>query len=336
MIKVLFFADSHLGFDFPIRPRIHRRRRGWDFFKNYQLILDTAVNEGVDALVHGGDVFFRSKIPASIIQKTYEPLLPVLEGGIQMFFVPGNHERSRLPSSPIFHHNNFHLFDRPRSFSIDMNGLETIWGGFPNIRNQVQKEFPAHLAQVGFGQDSEALKILCLHQAIEDAVVGVQDYTFRKGSDVVGIDQFPTYLNLVLSGHIHRQQVLRSRTGTPIIYPGSIERTSFAERLETKGFFMLHLSKEDIHWEFRPLPARSMHEMTLPSNLLDGQNLMRVILEQAEKIPDDAILRIRSWAEKHLEILRIADLRKELPESMNVDLLPPVGKTRYTWSAYSD
>ncbi|MBC8376582.1 MAG: metallophosphoesterase [FCB group bacterium] len=336
MIKVLFFADSHLGFDFPIRPRIHRRRRGWDFFKNYQLILDTAVEEGVDALVHGGDVFFRSKIPLPIIQKAYEPLLPVLEHGIHMFFVPGNHERSRLPASPVFHHNNFHLFDRPRSFSFDLNGLKTTWGGFPNIRHQVQKEFPNHLDLIGFEKESEALKILCMHQSIEDAVVGAQNYTFRKGPDVVGRDQFPDYLNLVLSGHIHRQQILRSRTGTPLIYSGSIERTSFAERLETKGFFILNLSKDDINWEFRPLPARPMHEMVLASNILDRQNLVRYILDQSEKIPDDAIFRIRSGDEKQLEILKIADLRNVLPESMNIELLPPVGKTRYTWSAYSD
>ncbi len=75
-------------------------------------------------MVHGGDVFFRSKIPLSVIQKTYEPLFPLLERGIHMFIVPGNHERSRLPASPISHHKNFHLFDRPRSYSIEMKGLE--------------------------------------------------------------------------------------------------------------------------------------------------------------------------------------------------------------------
>ena len=290
----------------------------------------------MDALVHGGDVFFRSKIPAQVIQKAYEPLLPVLERGVHMFFVPGNHERSRLPVSPIFHHKNFHLFYRPRSFSIEMNGLEVIWGGFPSIRHEVQKDFPDKLVQVGYDSESEALKVLCMHQSIEHAVVGVQNYTFRRGPDVVGLDQFPDYLDLVLSGHIHRQQVLRSRAGTPLIYSGSIERTSFAERLETKGFFILNLSKDDINWEFRQLPTRSMHEWTLPSHVLDKQNLISAIQNQAGNITSDAIFRIRTGVEKQLEILKIADLRNELPKSMNVERLPPVGKTRYTWSAYSD
>jgi len=336
MIKVLFFSDSHLGFDFPIRPRINRRRRGWDFFDNYQLILDTAVEEGVDALVHGGDVFFRSKIPLLVIQKTYEPLFPLLEHGIHMFIVPGNHERSRLPASPIFHHKNFHLFDRPRSFSIEMNGLEVTWGGFPNIRHQIQKEFPVQLAQVGYTSKPGSLNILCMHQSIEDAVVGAQNYTFRRGPDVVGREQFPEHLDLVLSGHIHRQQVLKSISGTPLIYSGSIERTSFAERQETKGFFMLSLSKDDIQWEFRPLPARPMHEWTLSPHLLDRQDMISAIQKYAASIPQDSIFQIRSGVEKQLKILNIAELRTELPESMNVNLIPPAGTSRYTWSDYSD
>jgi hypothetical protein len=31
LIRVLLMADTHLGFDLPLRPRIKRRRRGPDF-----------------------------------------------------------------------------------------------------------------------------------------------------------------------------------------------------------------------------------------------------------------------------------------------------------------
>ena len=217
-----------------------------------------------------------------------------------------------------------------------MNGLEVTWGGFPNIRHQIQKEFPVQLAQVGYTSKPGSLNILCMHQSIEDAVVGAQNYTFRRGPDVVGREQFPEHLDLVLSGHIHRQQVLKSISGTPLIYSGSIERTSFAERQETKGFFMLSLSKDDIQWEFRPLPARPMHEWTLSPHLLDRQDMISAIQKYAASIPQDSIFQIRSGVEKQLKILNIAELRTELPESMNVNLIPPAGTSRYTWSDYSD
>lgn len=331
MLKILFFADSHLGFDFPIHPRINRRRRGLDFFNNYQKILDTAVEERVDAIVHGGDVFFRSKIPPLIIQKAYEPLLPLLESGIRMFFVPGNHERSRLPLSPLFHHHHFHLFDRPRCFSMEVKGVKVEFGGFPNIRRSVQEAFPVHLNQIGFSESTDHVRVLCMHQSIEGARVGVQNYTFRKGSDVINQNQFSAFLDLVLSGHIHRHQVLNSTEGIPLLYPGSIERTSFAERLEAKGFLMIQLSQSEINWEFRALPTRPMHEWTLPVNLVDGAKLIDAIQEQASKIPDDAILRIRAGVPDQLSSLKISELRHELPDTMNVDLLPISDRAHSTW-----
>jgi hypothetical protein len=39
IIRILFLADTHLGFDLPFRPRIQRRRRGPEFFANFKRAL---------------------------------------------------------------------------------------------------------------------------------------------------------------------------------------------------------------------------------------------------------------------------------------------------------
>ena len=322
MMRILFFADTHLGYDYPIHPRIQRRRRGFDFFENYHQILQTAMDEKVDAIIHGGDLFFRSKIPAPIIEKAYEPLLPVLESGIQVFVVPGNHERSRLPASPLFHHPNFHNFDRPRLFRLERHGIKLALGGFPNIRNHVNPSFEEVLASIDFKTDPEYKNILCMHQSVEGAVVGVQNYRFPRGDDVIGRHQFPEHLDLILSGHIHRQQVLRSSHGTPIIYPGSIERTSFAERMEPKGYTCIELPDDGTSWEFRPLKARPMREIKLPENLQDHGGLIEFIRKSGTAEDSQSILRIRCSNEKQIALLKVAELRAILPETMNVDLIP--------------
>ena len=46
--RVLFLTDTHLGFDYPFRPRIQRRRRGLDFFANYEKALAPALDGKVD------------------------------------------------------------------------------------------------------------------------------------------------------------------------------------------------------------------------------------------------------------------------------------------------
>jgi DNA repair exonuclease SbcCD nuclease subunit len=39
LIRILLIADTHLGFDLPFRPCIKRRRRGPDFFANFERAL---------------------------------------------------------------------------------------------------------------------------------------------------------------------------------------------------------------------------------------------------------------------------------------------------------
>lgn len=35
-IQIVLLADTHLGLDLPVKPRVERRRRGWDLLDNYQ------------------------------------------------------------------------------------------------------------------------------------------------------------------------------------------------------------------------------------------------------------------------------------------------------------
>ena len=65
IVRVLFLADTHLGFDLAFRPRIESRRHGPEFFANFQRALQPALDGRVDCVVHGGDLLFRSKVPAS-------------------------------------------------------------------------------------------------------------------------------------------------------------------------------------------------------------------------------------------------------------------------------
>src|SRR5262245_2734351 len=110
-IRILLLADSHLGFDLPTRPRVDRRRRGYDFLANYSTALAPALNGEVDLVVHAGDVFDRSSVVPSLAYQAFEPLRRVAERGVPVFIVPGNHERSRLPHIRFATHPRVHIFE---------------------------------------------------------------------------------------------------------------------------------------------------------------------------------------------------------------------------------
>ncbi len=58
----------------------------------------------------------------------------------------------------------------------------------------------------------------------------------------------------VALGHIHRHQSLND--DPPVVYSGSIERVDFGEESEEKGYVLASIEDVGTTWEFRSLPAR--------------------------------------------------------------------------------
>lgn len=123
LLHILFLSDTHLGFDAPERPRIQRRRRGEEFFRNYRRTLDSAHASGSDLVLHGGDLFYRSRVPDSLVAKVFKPLLEIADRGLPVILVPGNHERSQIRTTLFELHPNIHIFDRPRTYRFSLKGV---------------------------------------------------------------------------------------------------------------------------------------------------------------------------------------------------------------------
>ncbi len=328
-VRILFLADSHLGFDLPARPRVRRRRRGHDFLANYAAALEPARAGEVDVVVHGGDVFDEPGVAASVAYQALEPLRRVADAGVPVFIVPGNHERSRLPHDRFAWHRRVHVFDRPRTFEVEVRGTRLALAGFPYERRGVRMHFPELLERTGWQREDAAVSVLCMHQCVEGATVGPADFTFRNAADVVRARDIPPGFAAVLSGHIHRHQVLTTDLShrplaAPVLYPGSIERTSLAEMGEPKGFMVVHLrgaAEGGATWEFRCLPARPMMVKELVADGAGPERLEQALRATVAAVPADAVLTIRvagDLTEAHLRILSAAHLRTFTPETMNV------------------
>jgi DNA repair exonuclease SbcCD nuclease subunit len=332
--KILFLSDTHLGFDMPFRPRVERRRRGPDFFANYAKALEPARDGKVDCVVHGGDILYRSKVPAELVHLAFEPLKQLADRGMPIYVVPGNHERSAIPYGLLAQHPNIFLFDRPRTYRLDVPGTSLALVGFPSVRRDVRGTFHSLIHQTGWHAEKADAAIVCMHQAVEGATVGPADYVFRSGHDVIRAAELPAGFAAFLSGHIHRHQVL-TKDGSghplpaPVLYPGSIERTSFAEKSEKKGFLILEIDAGGPHhsrlkdWRFVELPARPMVQVDLNVHRMGSDELRRSLKGLVDKLPADGVVQIRIHghpAAKAQPILRAASLRTLAPPTMNVSV----------------
>ena len=328
MIRLLLLADTHLGFDLPERPRVQRRRRGHDFLANYARALAPALQGEVDLVVHAGDVFDRAQVSPTVAYQAFEPLRRIAERGVPVFIVPGNHERSRLPHARFAAHRNIHIFDRPRTVSITVNGQRFALSGFPYERRDVGGKLAELLNRTEWQRQGADVRLLCVHHCVEGARVGPQNFTFTSAADVIRINDIPAAFAAVLSGHIHRHQVLsadlrRRPVAVPVLYPGSIERTAFAEIGEDKGYMLVQLENQRTRWEFRPLPARPMFARQISLAGLSPAQLDEAVRAIVAAAPADAVLGIRclgQWNEAYTRVLSAARLRAIAPESMNVEV----------------
>jgi DNA repair protein SbcD/Mre11 len=292
-VRVLFLSDTHLGFDLPSRPRVVRRRRGDDFFRNFERALEPAQIGEIDVVVHGGDLLYRSRVPAWLAEAALAPLKRLAESGVAVLLVPGNHERSRMPFPLLALHERLHVFDRPRTLVLEARGVRVAFMGFP-YTHDIRRRFPQILATLSRDGLSADVRVLCLHQCIEGATCGPGNFTFRFGPDVIRTADLPRNVVVTLSGHIHRHQVLQPVGGPPIIYAGSIERTSFAEAPETKGVVVLELARSGLRsFEFRPLPARTMVTRTVSFGDADDMTVHRRLAAVIESTPGDAVVQLR-------------------------------------------
>ena len=332
-VRVLLTADTHLGFDLPFRPRIKRRRRGHDFLANFERALQPVLAGEADLVVHGGDLFYRSKVPAPLVEMAIAPLIRVAERGVPVFLVPGNHERSRIPLHLWARHPSVHIFDEPKTYICRVGELSVALAGFP-FSKAARDHFSQLVCRAGQDGLEADVRLLCVHQIVEGAQVGSVNYTFRRGPDVVPGRDVPGGFAAVLAGHVHRSQMLtrdlRGRPlAAPVIYPGSVERTSFAERDEEKHHVLLRVEPDcrcggrlaDV--SFIRLPARPMVDLVVVLDGLKGESLTKHLQARFASLDPEAVVRVQvrgSVSPAVRAALSAPSLRAIAPSTMNVSL----------------
>jgi DNA repair exonuclease SbcCD nuclease subunit len=329
-VRILFLSDTHLGLDLPSRPRIDRRRRGDDLFESFERALAPVTTGEAGVLIHGGDLFYRSLIPAWLAERVFSRLARLADAGVDVFWVPGNHERSGIPRGLLLTHPGIRVFDRPRTFVVRRDGVAVALAGFP-CAPRVRTDFPSLLAATGHEEVPADVRVLCIHQAVEGATVGPVGFVFRNGPDVIRGTDVPAGFAAVLSGHIHRSQVLvRDLAGrplaAPVLFAGSTDRTSFAERGEPKGTFVLEAGPGGaagggaLTWEFRELPVRPMVVLDVDPARAGFEARLR---EALAGLDPSSIVRLRLASDpppEALPFLRAGALRAAAPPGMSLSV----------------
>ena len=224
-MRVLHLTDTHLGSRWAIEGAPRGFCRSHDHAEALERALAPVFAGEVDAVVHTGDVFDRSRPPSDAIA-TARAAFGRVGAQVPVVMIPGNHDRRGLAHT-LGDLPGVEVHDAPARVR-----LGELWvGAVPYVGRAAAWSEAARVA-VGAGVD-----LLLAHEAFHG--VRVPGFTFRAGArdDTVGVDHLPPGVRDVACGHLHPRQIVHVGAAR-VVCPGSTERTALSEASQRKGYAM--------------------------------------------------------------------------------------------------
>ncbi len=92
---ILHTSDTHLGY-----AQFDLEEREKDVYDAFSEVIETAVKDRVDAVVHAGDIFHIPKPAGRPLVRLGEGIKTLRENGIRFYFTLGEHDILRMRGTP--------------------------------------------------------------------------------------------------------------------------------------------------------------------------------------------------------------------------------------------
>ena len=261
-------SDTHLGF-----AQYGSEERTQDVYDTFNQAIDTSIKDHVDFVIFAGDIFHVPNPNGTAIIQMANGLKRLKESNIDSFFILGEHDISRIRTTPIpyvYHNLGFSTYIG-QGKPIEYKGV--LLAGFDKIRKTEISQYEEKFAAIDNSVKNHAgHKIIVLHQGITE---------FNKFAGELQSTDLPKNFTYYAMGHLHDKDVMHfNHLNGPVAYPGSIELTTSEGIKETKkGFFQVDISEKDATPNWIELDARP--QISFKTKY---QDLTKTINEISEKI----------------------------------------------------
>ncbi|MFP4217864.1 MAG: DNA double-strand break repair protein Mre11 [Salinarchaeum sp.] len=252
MAQVLHTGDTHIGYQ-----QYHSPERRRDFLRAFERVIDDAVDLGVDAVVHAGDLFQDRRPDLTDLQVVLGALRRLRAADIPFLAVVGNHEDKRDQQwldllADLGYAER--LGEQPRVVgNLALYGLDYIP---PSVRGDLDYEFAS--------TDAEYTALVA-HGLFEPFDAG--DWDPREILEATSIE-----FDAMLLGDNHTPGKRRVE-GTWLTYPGSTERASASERAE-RGYNLVRTDGE-LQISRRTIPTRPFEFVDVTLEADEGAEVVR-------------------------------------------------------------
>ena len=242
-MKFSHISDTHLGL---VQYGLEEREQ--DIYNSFNQAIDISINDKVDFVIFAGDVFHTPTPSGTAILQMANALKRLKQNGIESFFVLGEHDISRVRTTPIpyvYHNLEFSKYigrEEPVYYkNVMIIGLDKIR---KNEMEGLEEKF-SKLESLASKHDGH--KILVLHQGITEV---------NKFAGEINSTDLPKNFTYYAMGHLHNKFLKQyEHLKGPLVYPGSTDMTSNQGDVE-KGFFEVDISETDAKPEWKKLDTR--------------------------------------------------------------------------------
>ena len=263
-------SDTHLGL-----VQYGSEERAQDIYDAFNQSIDISIKDHVDFVIFAGDIFHVPNPNGTAIVQMANGLKRLKQNKIDSFFILGEHDISRIRTTPIpyvYHNLEFSRYIGQGN-PIEYKGI--LLAGFDKIRKAEISQYEEKFVQIDkAAQNHSGHKILVLHQGVTE---------FNKFAGEIQSTDLPKNFTYYAMGHLHDKDIKQfNHLNGPIAYPGSIELTTSEGIKETKkGFFEVDISGKEAKLNSIELETRPQFSFKT-----EYTKLSKTIDEISDKIAD--------------------------------------------------
>ncbi len=277
-MRIAVISDMHLGFGYGTE-------RWDDSFIQGEEAIQSAISFKPDIILIAGDIFNSKNPSQEVFTRAFKIFGHALHSdsevrlvscssefsslalkGIPVVAIHGTHERKVVgETNPVKTMGAAgYMIYLHRSSVVFKNGEKIAVHGLSGVPeryafNALKKWDPTPF--------EDAINILMLHQSIHPFI-----YSGRE-PPTIRIEDLPEDFDLIVNGHIHWNVEDRHPCGTPLLIPGSTERTQLRKKeLRPKGFYIV-----DFPYELKFVKLKTPRQFHFKSFFFENANQKEIL-----------------------------------------------------------
>jgi DNA repair exonuclease SbcCD nuclease subunit len=293
-VRIVHCSDIHLDRRFNLGDPQRSERRKNDIQENFETVVNFAINNKANLVLISGDIFDKPNPSNYAISFFVSQIKRLYDKGIETVMIGGNHDVPKMGHQAlaidILHHAGLAtVFSGSNDFkekivTIDGDDVQIIGKSY-NAKNQSENPFS------NYNVTKKGKYLICI---IHGSLVGLNvtpNNPMDSQYNPFGSNDIPTNIDYLALGHFHNR-FDREHSGILICNPGSIEKLSWSESQDQKGFAIIELSDTNKTLTYQDLSTRNWQFKEIELNK-EIENINEYILEKLEDVKNpENILRL--------------------------------------------